>query len=60
MDVDFAVTPRRLSELCEGWTREEIVDAIMRFKEAATINPWYERHVQVLRDELNARDLSSR
>lgn len=50
------VSPWMLEELCKGWSREEILEGIPYFEQAAATDSYYLFHVQVLRDELGFRD----
>ncbi len=56
MLFDKDVSPKRLSSLCESWSRDELKEGIQYFAALANEDSYYLRHVKELISEMEARD----
>lgn len=56
MLFDKDISPKRLSQLCESWSREELKEGAQFFAALAKEDSYYFRHVKELISEMEVRD----
>ena len=56
MLFDKDVSPKKLSLLCELWSRDELKEGIQYFAALAKEDSYYLRHVKELISEMEVRD----
>lgn len=56
MLFDKDVSPKKLSLLCESWSREELKEGIQYFASLAKKDSYFLRHVKELITEMEVRD----
>lgn len=56
MLFDKDVSPRKLSSLCESWSRDELKEGIQYFAALAKEDSYYLRHVKELISEMEVRN----